>query len=85
MTFYVWDRMYKYPTGGWVNGTGAPITIPGNSDAAWSAPFGWPTASGVGSQDLLIYRCEQRQRRQHDCGELRGPGLVDGRQRHLRG
>jgi len=59
VTFYVWDRMYKYPTGGWVNGTGALITIPGNSDAEWIAPLGWPAANEYGSQDLLIYRCER--------------------------
>lgn len=59
VTFYVWDRMYKYPTGGWVNGTGAPITVPGNSDAEWVAPLGWPAANEYGSQDLLIYRCER--------------------------
>ncbi len=59
VTFYVWDRMYHYPTGGWVNGTGAPITVPGNSDAEWLAPLGWPIANEYGSQDLLIYRCER--------------------------
>ncbi len=59
VTFYVWDRMYKWPTGGWVNGNGAPITIPGNSDAEWIAPLGWPAANEFGSQDLLIYRCER--------------------------
>ncbi len=59
VTFYVWDRMYHYPTGGWVNGTGAPITVPGNADAEWVAPLGWPMANEYGNQDLLIYRCER--------------------------
>jgi len=71
VTFYVWDRMYKYPTGGWVNGTGAPITVPGNSDAEWVAPLGWPAANEYGSQDLLIYRCERA-----NGGSMTAPNYV---------